>query len=112
MLGEDYMWDDLAQYIGADRVPHDKRVNSHGKNRDLEVDFCIDKYDDFRAKMMPMSYEVAVWLQEYFIPLAKNESRTDVVISRPDTFHELVETYKVDPCGKLKRLDNGTYVKS
>jgi len=112
MLGEDYMWDDLAKYIGADRVPHDKRVNSHGKNRDLEVDFCIDKYDDFRAKMMPMSYEVAVWLQEYLIPLAKNESRTDVVISRPDTFHELVETYKVDPCGKLKRLDNGTYVKS
>jgi len=112
MLGEDYMWDDLAKYIGADRVPHDKRVNSHGKNRDLEVDFCIDKYDDFRAKMMPMAYEVAIWLQEYFIPLAKNESRTDVVIPRPDTFHELVEAYKIDPCGKLKRLDNGTYVKS
>ena len=112
MLGEDYMWEELAKYIGAESVPHDKRVNSHGKNRSLEVDFCIDKYDDFRAKMMPIAYEVGTWLQDYFLPLAKNESRTDVVVPRPETFHKFVEAYKVDPCGKLKRLDNGSYVKS
>jgi len=50
-----------------------------------------------------------MWLQEYFIPVAKDESRPDVVIARPDRMMELVEDYKVDPCGKLQRLENGTY---
>lgn len=111
MLGEDYMWRDLASYLGVDYIRHDKRVNSHGKNRALEINFCDDEYDAFRAGMMPIAYEVALWLQLYLVPLAKNESRTDVIVSNPDVFYSLVEKYKEDPCGKLQRMANGTFVK-
>jgi len=109
-LGEDYVWEEMANYLGVDSIPHDKRENSHGRNRGLEINFCDDKYDDFRAMMMPISYNVSVWLQDYLVPAGKDESSKDVVIARPDTFSKLVEEYKVDPCGKLVRLDNGTYV--
>lgn len=111
MLGEEYLWDDLGEYLGMDRpLRHDKRVNSHGKDRGPKINFCDDKYDEFRAMMMPIAYNVSLWLQDYFIPIAKAENRTDVTIPKPDTFAKLVETYKVDPCGKLEMLNNGTFV--
>jgi hypothetical protein len=111
MLGEEYLWADMATYLGVDFLRHDKRVNSHGKNRALEIDFCNDTYDAFRAEMMPIAYEVASWLQMYLLPLARNDSRTDVVVANPDEFERLVEKYKEDPCGKLHRHTNGTFYK-
>lgn len=109
-LSQDYLWDDLAQFLGVDNIPHDVYHGSHGKKKKIHVvDFCHDEYDRLRAMMMPYAYDLSVWLQEYFIPLAKDESRPDVVISRPDRMYELVEEYKDDPCGKLIRLNNGTY---
>jgi hypothetical protein len=111
MLGEEYLWKDMAAYLGSGPIKHDKRVNSHGKNRTLEIDFCHDLYDAFRAEMMPISYEVATWLQIYLLPLARNKSRTDVVVANPDEFYRLVEKYKEDPCGKLRRHSNGTFYK-
>ncbi len=111
MLGEDYLWEDLRGYLGVDHpLKHDKRVSSHGKNPNLYLNFCNDTYDDFRAKMMPISYNVSLWLQDYFVPLAKNETRSDVIIPKPDFFTRMVESYKLDPCGKLERLKNGTFV--
>jgi len=112
MLGEEYLWEEMASYLGTNHLRHDKRVNSHGKNRSLEIDFCHDNYDAFRAKMMPISYEVAMWLQLYLLPVARNKSRVDVVVAKPDAFYELVEKYKSDPCGKLQRIDDGTFVKA
>mmetsp|Transcript_2175 Transcript_2175/g.4006 ORF Transcript_2175/g.4006 Transcript_2175/m.4006 type:complete len:499 (-) Transcript_2175:339-1835(-) len=112
MLGKEYLWNDMANYLGVDHIRHDKRVNSHGKNRALEIDFCHDKYDAFRAGMMPIAYEVALWLQIYLMPLARNQSRTDVVVANPDEFERLLEKYKEDPCGKLSRLDNGTFTRN
>ena len=110
MMKEDYMWDDLSNLLGLNEtVRHDRTVTSHGKSRGLEINFCDDKYDNFRAMMMPISYNVSVWLQEFFLPLAKNESRTDVTIPRPNEFAKMVEEYKFDPCKKLTRLGNGTY---
>ncbi len=112
-LKEDYMWNEMADYLDVPpemNITYDEYHGSHGKNRDLEIDFCDTKFDEFRAIMMPEAYDLSMWLQKYFIPLAKNETRKDVRISRPDRFIELVEDYKKDPCGRLVRLDNGTYV--
>jgi hypothetical protein len=110
MLNEDYMWEDLRGYLGVDHpLAHEKRRSSHGKYEHLALDFCDDKFDDLRAMMMPIAYNVSVWLQEYFIPIAKDNKRTDVTIPRPDTFAKLVDKYKYDPCEKLIRLDNGTF---
>lgn len=110
-LNEDYIWDEMADFLQfPGKIPHPLYKSSHGRHPELEIDFCDEKYDSFRALMMPDSYDLSTWLQEYFIPLAKDKSRTDVVIPRHERFHELVEAYKVDPCKRLIRLQNGTFV--
>ncbi len=61
--------------------------------------------------MMLEAYDVSSWLQTYLLPVANNERRTDALIAKPDRLSELlVEDYKLDPCGRLIRLDNETYV--
>ena len=112
-LSQDYVWEELAEYLGVNHIPHDKYQSSHPKRHDRNLDFCEEKYDDFRAMMMPYAYELSVWLQEYLIPVANDDGRDDVVIPRADSsFSKRVEDYKNDPCGKLIRSDNGTYVRS
>ena len=109
-LSEDYLWDDLATYLGVESIPHDAYHGSHGQaNKIHAVGFCLDEYDGFRSMIMPYAYELSEWIQKYFIPVANDESKSNVVIPRPDRMAELVENYKVDPCGKLIRFDNGTY---
>ena len=107
-LNEDYVWEELAAFLEVENITHNQYRGSHGGGS-KKTDFCEDKYDDFRAKMMPIAYEVAMWMQIYFIPLARNSSRPDVVIAKPDRMAELVEDYKIDPCGKLQRQEDGTY---
>ena len=58
---------------------------------------------------MPYAYELSVWLHDYLIPVARNES-SDVTIANVDIFAHLVESHKKDPCNRLYRLNNGTYV--
>lgn len=108
-LNEDYVWEEMAAFLEVDNITHNQYVSSHGHGN-KKTDFCDDEYDAFRAMAMPYAYEVSTWLQKYFIPVAKDESRPDVVIARPDRMMELVEDYKIDPCGKLHRLENGTYI--
>eukprot|EP00559_Dactyliosolen_fragilissimus_P007719 CAMPEP_0184859434 /NCGR_PEP_ID=MMETSP0580-20130426/4439_1 /TAXON_ID=1118495 /ORGANISM="Dactyliosolen fragilissimus" /LENGTH=342 /DNA_ID=CAMNT_0027356065 /DNA_START=162 /DNA_END=1190 /DNA_ORIENTATION=+ len=111
-LVKDNLWESLAQYLGVSHIPHDLYEGSHGRGGKKKtcIDFCNEQYDLFRSMMMPYAYEMSVWLQDYFIPVAKNENRPDVVISSDDSLFELVESYKNDPCGRLIRLVNGTYV--
>lgn len=109
-LDEDYIWDSLADFLDIPMISHDAYEGSHGgKKTQNKRDFCDDEYDNFRALMMPYAYDLSVWLQNYFIPLGKNESRLDVVIPNPDKFYQSVEDYKEDPCGKLIRFVNGSY---
>lgn len=112
-LEEDYVWKDVSTYLGLNEtIRHDLRSSSHGKNKNItKINLCDDHHDNFRAMMMPIAYNLSAWLQDYLIPIAKNKNRVDVTIPRPDTFAKLVEEYKVDPCGKLKRLNNGTYIR-
>jgi len=111
MLGEEYFWDELGKYLGADHpLKHDRRENARGQRRVRKVNFCDDEYDGLRAIMMPISYNVPLWLQYYSIPLAKAGHRADVTIAKLDVFATMVEAYILDPCEKLERLRNGTYV--
>jgi len=108
-LKKDYVWDEMAKYLNVAAIPHDKYISSHGLGKKKPMDLCGEKLDDFRAMLMPYAYDLSVWMQDYFIPVAKNES-SDVTIPDPDTFIALVEEYKKDPCGRLYRLKNGTYI--
>jgi len=110
-LNEEYVWAYLAKYLDVDYIPHDKRRGSYAKKEpSVFTDFCEDQYDLFRALMMPNAYELSVWLQEYFLPVAMDDNRPDVVVPNVTHMMELVDKYKYDPCGKLIRLDNGTYI--
>ena len=108
-LRKQYVWNELASYLGVtDPLKRDKRENSHGNNRTHVADFCDDEFDEFRANLMPIAYNVSVWLVDYLIPTSR--VREDVTIPKVKKFAEIVESYKVDPCKKLKRLDDGTYI--
>lgn len=111
-LREDYLWDGMANYLGMKGgIDNDQYGSSPGlhKSPQLRINICDEKFDRLRGMIMPYAYELSVWLQEYFIPLAKDESRPDVTIAQPHLFEELIEKYKSDPCNRLTRLVNGTY---
>jgi len=110
-LSKDYVWDEMAKYLNVAAIPHEEYRGSHGigKGNRSATNFCEERLDDFRAMMMPYAYELSVWMQDYFIPVAKNES-SGVTIPNPNAMIALVEEYKKDPCGRLYRLQNGTYV--
>jgi hypothetical protein len=60
--------------------------------------------------MMPIAHEMSIWFCDYFIQVAKDPSRPDVVVPRPDRFCQVVRNYTNDPCGRLERReDTGTY---
>ncbi len=112
-LRKDYVWDEMANYLHIEGgLKHDKYHGSKGKGSggNHTINICDEKYDRLRAMIMPYSFDLATWLQEYFIPVARDESRVDVFVPGPDLFVEKVEEYKVDPCDRLVRMDNGTFV--
>jgi hypothetical protein len=47
---------------------------------------------------MPLSIELAHWLQNYFLPVAADPNRPDVAVANVEKFMDIVETYKVHPC--------------
>jgi hypothetical protein len=110
-LKQEYVWKDLANYLGIPEVKHDRYVSSHGQNATPNrLDICLPEYDDFRKLMMPIAHEMSIWFCDYFIKVAEDPSRPDVVVSRPDRFCQLVRNYTKDPCGRLERReDTGTY---
>ena len=110
-LNKDYVWDEMAKYLQyPNDIPNSIYKGSHGKNKTKAINICDQKFDDLRALLMPESYDLSTWLLKYFIPLSKDPNRNDVVIPRPENFRNLVEAYKFDPCKRLIRLENGTFV--
>jgi hypothetical protein len=110
-LNEDYMWNELATTLKVPEIPHDMHLNDKkdrrpGKNR---INICDAEYDAFRAMIMPHAYNMSIWFCDYLVPIAKNESRNDVIIANPDRFCEIVKDYAYDPCHRLIRMSNGTY---
>lgn len=116
-LTGEYFWESLAKYLGVDDIPHDlQQLKESRLDHDKELanvkslDFCKNEYDDLRARILSYSYEMATWLQLYWIPLASDESRTDVAVANPTVFNALLNKYKKDPCNKLVRSKTGKFV--
>ena len=107
----DLLWDDLAQFLNvADGIAHEKVGKPKGAPpRKEKFDICKPKYDNLRKKFLNYSYEFVMWMQLYFIPVARDETRKDVVVSNPEWLYSKMEEYKLDPCGRLDRKD-GQYV--
>jgi hypothetical protein len=113
-ISEDYMWDELASTLKVPNIPHDihKGNNIHRTPSEFRINICDAQYDDFRAAIMPHAYNMSTWFCDYFVPVAKDESRNDVIMANPDRVSEIVKGYRNDPCHRLIRMDNGTYVKA
>ncbi|GFH47283.1 hypothetical protein CTEN210_03758 [Chaetoceros tenuissimus] len=116
-LTGEYFWESLAKYLGVDHIPHDlQQLKESRLDHDKELanvnslDFCKNEYDDLRARLLSYSYEMATWLQLYWVPLASDESRADVAVADPTVFNGLLEEYKKDPCNKLVRSKTGKFV--
>ena len=114
-MSDDDMWDVLANILKVPYIPHDIHMGDNTermkkKHKSQRVDFCDAKYDDFRSVFLLHGYNMSQWFCNYIVPVAKDESRNDLTIANPDHFCELVKTYGEDPCHRLVRMDNGTYV--
>lgn len=116
-LSHDYVWDGLADFLQFPpntTIEHDRYQSSHGRKMpwglQAEIDICQAQYDELRQIIMPIAYELSVWLTDYFIPLAEDTTRNDVVIPNPSHFRGIVQSYRQDPCGRLVRDEsNGSY---
>jgi len=51
-LNEDYVWEEMAAFLEIENITHNQYRGSHGHGN-KKTDFCDDKYDNFRAQMMP-----------------------------------------------------------
>lgn len=111
-LNHDYMWDELAKTLKVPEIPHDIHEGSNEARSPSEdrINICDAEYDDFRSWIMPHAYNMSIWICEYLVPVAKNETRDDVIIANPDRFCEIVRKYGEDPCNRLVRMSNGTYI--
>ena len=104
------LWSDLGRFIGYDgTIPHDLYHGSHGRNRGNPrtplIDICDARYDPIRATLLEHGYQMANWICPYFV-----EKGDKVFVSSKDYLCELVSQYQVDPCNRLVRSGNETYV--
>lgn len=108
-LKEDDVWESLARLLHYPQrtIPHDKYHSSHGKRRDNNtntINICDEQYDKLRMLMMPYAWEMSQWICAYFVP------SPDVVVANHTRFCSIVKDYANDPCGRLVRMPNGTYI--
>jgi len=104
------LWSDLGDFIGyPDTIPHDKYKSSHGRGgaraERARINICDKRYDPIRAQLLVHGHQMSQWICPYFVKQGK-----DVYVSSQDYLCLLVEKYAEDPCGKLVRMDNGTYM--
>jgi hypothetical protein len=107
-LREGYLWKKMSDFLGVSHIPHRKFKGSAGHGRNYTL--CSPHYDDFRAALMPYSYELSVWMLKYFLPVANDPNRPDVVVADVERLSGIVKSYADDPCDRLIRTVNGTFV--
>jgi len=108
-MKEDSYWDELAAFLGVSHIPNAHYRAAHGKGHNKTL--CIEYYDEYRARLMAHSYNMSVWLENYFLPVATDPDRPDVVVPNPESLRAAVESYKHDPCGRLiRRESDGEYI--
>lgn len=108
-MKEDSYWDELAGFMGLNYIPNEHYHSARGAQ--VNTTLCTPFYDQLRSTIMEHSYNMSVWLEEYFLPVGLDPNRPDVTIANPGTFRKLIQTYKIDPCGRLVRNErDGKYV--
>lgn len=113
-LMDNATWDDLAEFLNVQQIEnqvyHDSLPPWPRWGKRGQIDICNAQFDDLRALLMGIAYEMSVWLVEFFVPVARDPTRPDVVIANIDQFVARVLAYRQDPCNRLVRDDgDGVY---
>lgn len=107
-LEHDYLWKGLADFLGVGpTIPFHREEHYHSsRGMAHEHDLCAERFDDYRTQqLLPYCCQLSHWLQTYFLPLAADPDRPDVMVANVDRLMEIVETYKVDPCLASRRKE-------
>merc|ERR1712232_564926 len=105
-LRHDYLWNDLSDFLEAPQKIKNQEYHAAKKTNPKHelIDICDEEYDEFRKIMMPISYELYRWLDEYFLPAAR--TRQDIFIPNMSHFERLIEQFQHDPCGRLAQNES------
>ena len=99
---------DVMKFVGFNEelqpvghiIPGKKYVNDT-KTQDFvnsrRMDICDPRYDKLRAELMAAARPASVWIRKYFL------TSKDVVVSSPDYFIQILETWMHDPCENVSR---------
>ena len=88
---------DLKKYLGLRNDLQPIKSSHTSKNFHFAIDICEDKYGLVREDLMKNAREASIWIRKYFL------KSPDVVVSSPEYFNELLETWLVDPCVHRRR---------
>jgi hypothetical protein len=93
---------DVAEYLGLTLPLDDNPHYSPGKKltnateqaeRDAKkLNICLDEHAGIRKKLLEASRHAAYWIRTYFI------HASDVYVSNPKNFEEIMDSYMHDPC--------------
>jgi len=64
----------------------------HSPDTHYTIDICDGQFRQLRAQLLEVGANASKWIQQYFLPLP------DVVVSSPEHFERLLQSWSVDPC--------------
>lgn len=88
---------DLEDFVGLDTpLPSNYTESSNGKTdtKLTKLDICHADFDAIRRELVTIASRSATWITEYFI------HAESVVVSSPEYFTEILQTWHHDPCVK------------
>ena len=63
------------------------------------TNICDPKYDNIRKTLVSNGKSFYYWFINYFVPQNTNDNNNNLlVISNPNHFYKLIESYTKDPC--------------
>lgn len=113
---EEYFWQELSEFVRINRTDlpmegattgyktlgmglnNNEHIRTMVQRKDTLFNICDPKHDFLRQELMPVSYNLHKWLTTYFLPVARDPNRKDVVIPNVDEFERIIESFKYDPC--------------
>ena len=88
---------ELEDFIGLDTPllsNYTEPSSSKSDSKFTKMDICHSNFDEIRRELVAIGSRAATWITEYFI------HSDSVVVSSPDYFVELLQTWYSDPCVK------------
>lgn len=74
-------------------------ADQHKERTKRKIDICKEEYKELRSVLLNNAKSASEWIRRFFL---KSE---DVVVSSPEYFEELMDSWLVDPCIKRRKAN-------